>query len=121
MMFRGIFVAVVAAIFVTFLAGAASADAGAGEKVFQAKCKACHAITDKKVLGPGLAGTMKMHSEEWMKAWLADPQKTWEDGSAETKELIDRVKGKKKTKMKIKGGGLKGAELTDVIDYMKTL
>ena len=121
MKLRGIFVALIAAIAVTFFAGAASADAGAGEKVFQKKCKACHSTTEKKVLGPGLAGTMGKHSEEWMKAWLADPQKTWDDGSAESEDLKKRVKGKKKTKMKIKGGGLKGAELTDTIDYLKTL
>ncbi len=45
-----------------------------GEALFKQNCAACHTITDKPLVGPGLQG---MHdrapSEEWLLAWIKDP------------------------------------------------
>ena len=123
MIFRGMLTAVLTFAFVISASGSAFADAAAGEAVYKKKCKACHKTTTKKVLGPGLAGQMKLHTPEWMKKWLMDPQGTWVAGDAETEEMKTRLKrtGKKKTKMKIKGKGLPEGEANDMIDFLNTL
>ena len=123
MILRGTLTAVLSFAIVLSMSSIAFADAGAGEAVYKKKCKACHSTSSKKVLGPGLAGQMKVHTPEWMKKWLMDPQGTWVAGEAETEEMKTRLKRskKKKTKMKIKGKGLPEGEANDVIDYLKTL
>lgn len=90
--------------------GATMAVAGsAGEKVFKKKCKACHAITAKKKMGPGLAGIFGKDTkiagkmdEAGLKAWLKDPK------------AVNKKAKMPKTK-------LKDQQLADVIEYLKTL
>ena len=56
------------------LAHGAASDAGvaAGEKIFNVKCRDCHAL-DKRRTGPALAGAIERRSAEWLRAWLNDP------------------------------------------------
>jgi len=104
----------------------AGGDAAAGKALFGNKkkggCKTCHKTTAKKLVGPGLKGIMSKHSDGWMKKWLANPQKTWEENDKETAEMKTRLKrvGKKKTRMKTKGK-LSGADVDDLVAYLKTL
>jgi mono/diheme cytochrome c family protein len=49
----------------------ATAVAQDGEKLFKQNCTSCHVITDKKVVGPGLAGMFdRVPSEEWAIKWI---------------------------------------------------
>ena len=96
-------------------------DADNGASLWKSKkCKNCHKMSEKKKVGPGLAGVTGKRSEAWMKKWLADPQAVWEENDAETQELRKWKKGAdtaKKTKMKIKK--LSDSEIDDLIAYMK--
>jgi len=123
--------AVVMVMAFAFASVASAGDAAKGKSIFnnkKKKCKTCHTITKKKKVGPGLAGVSKRHSEEWMKKWLANPQKVWTENDAETAKMkawpVQYGKksraGKKKTKMKLKPP-LTEAEIGDLIAYLKTI
>jgi mono/diheme cytochrome c family protein len=56
-----------------FSVGALADDAvAAGEKLFNTKCRDCHAL-DKRRVGPALAGATERRSREWLTHWLQDP------------------------------------------------
>lgn len=104
----------------------AGGDAAAGKSLFNNKkkggCKTCHKITAKKLVGPGLIGVMGRHSEAWIRKWVDNPQKVWEENDTETAEMKKLLKreGKKKTRMKPKGK-LSGADIDILVAYLKTL
>ena len=89
-MTRPILTILAGAVLVTGLAAPVVAAELDGEKQFKRKCGACHFVTDKKKLGPGLAGifgrtagTFKPfnYSRSMKAAGRADPPLVW---SAET-------------------------------------
>lgn len=46
----------------------------AGQALFDGRgCKACHNLTDVRLVGPGLKGVVGRRDEEWLKKWLKDP------------------------------------------------
>jgi cytochrome c2 len=101
-------------------------DAAAGQALFdgKGKCKTCHKITDAAAVGPGLAAVSTRHSDEWLTAWLLDPQGVWEaePQDKETTQLKTWKPGKdtkKKTSMRIPT--LEDAEVADLLAYLKTL
>ncbi len=87
-------------------------DAGKGKKLFKKKCKACHTLTDKKKVGPGMKGVFGRVSEmagtldeAGLHAWVKDPKAV-----------------NKKSKMaKLFKTKLKDDQIADLIEYMKTL
>ncbi len=97
---------------VILVAGAGMAHAMDGKKLFKKKCKACHTITDKKKVGPGLKGVFGRESkmagkldEEGLRKWLKNPAAV-----------------NKKSKMaKLFKTKLKDAEIEALIEYLKTL
>jgi len=100
----------------------AYADAAAGEALFAStKCKNCHKITDKKKVGPGLAGVAKRVSDDWLKAWLADANGVWTANEGYTAELKKTMKKEDKPKTAHKTRKLTDQEIADLIAYMKTL
>jgi len=44
-----------------------------GMVVFNAKCSACHKITDQKVVGPGLKDVTKRRTPEWIMNQITNP------------------------------------------------
>src|SRR6478736_455386 len=50
---------------------AALADKGKG--LFEAKCTACHRLTDEKVVGPGLKGVTERRKPEWIMNMVLNP------------------------------------------------
>lgn len=58
-------------IFALTLLSAITVFAQDGEKLFKQNCASCHVITDKTVVGPGLAGMFdRVPSEEWAVKWI---------------------------------------------------
>ena len=49
------------------------AKADAGNKVFTAKCSACHKLTDEKLVGPGWKGVTSRHTAEWIMNFSTNP------------------------------------------------
>ena len=85
-------------------------------------CIACHRVTAEKYVGPGLAGTGKIHSRAWLEKWLADPQKTWDENDPETREMRKRLgaESRKFTGMKLPNY-LQNPERAALADYLMTL
>ena len=62
----------------TAKAGAAPAagggDAAKGETIFKNNCAQCHAVTDERVVGPGLKGASTRHDFAWLSKWVKNSQ-----------------------------------------------
>lgn len=95
-----------------------------GKELFDgpAGCAMCHRDGSKKFVGPGLAGTAKLHSDEWLARWLANPQKTWDENDPETQAMKKRLgkQNEPRTAMKRKKF-LSEEEVRQVVAYLKTL
>lgn len=73
-------------------AASGGGDAAAGEAVFKANCKQCHAIADAKV-GPALKDAHKRWpGKAAMANFIKYPQKTIDGGNAYAKGLYDKYK-----------------------------
>ncbi|MCF2445341.1 c-type cytochrome [Dyadobacter sp. CY345] len=55
-------------------AAAGGGDAAKGEAIFKNNCAQCHAVTDEKVVGPGLKGATTRNSIEWLTKWVHNSQ-----------------------------------------------
>ncbi|MBI4829893.1 MAG: cytochrome c [Nitrospinae bacterium] len=100
----------------------AHADAAAGEALFDsAKCKQCHNPSDKKKVGPGLTGIMKRTDEAWTRAWLKNAVAVWEANQGYTVELKKSMNKADKPKPAHKTRELTDQEISDLVDYLKTL
>jgi len=44
--------------------------AQSGEEIYKKNCSSCHALSDKSLVGPGLAGLSDRRSEEWSMKWI---------------------------------------------------
>lgn len=99
-----------------------------GKKLFhnkrKAQCSVCHDITEKKKVGPGLAGVMKRQSEEWVRSFIKDPRKVWAENNDETQKMRKRNNGTKKKKSTMTAKHRKrytDEDIEDIIAYFKTL
>jgi len=96
-------------------------DAAKGEEMFKKKCKACHKLDDKAVVGPGLKGVTSRHTDPWLKKWITNAQATWEENDEETKKLKTWKPGKDtapKTSMVVKPAPTP-EEADDLIAFLK--
>lgn len=59
-----------------------------GESLFKANCSSCHAATSKKGTGPGLAGTTKRRSMEWILKWVANSAELVKAGDPDAVALM---------------------------------
>jgi mono/diheme cytochrome c family protein len=48
--------------------------AGKGMVIFNAKCGACHKMTDQAIVGPGLLGVTKRRTPEWIMNQITNPE-----------------------------------------------
>jgi cytochrome c2 len=99
------------------------ADADAGMRLFNGdgKCKNCHKITHKRKVGPGMAGVAKRTSENWIRSWLKDPRSVWTSNDEYTVQLKKYMKKEGKPKPTHKTKPLSDQEISDLLDYLKTL
>jgi cytochrome c551/c552 len=63
-----------------------------GEKLFKQNCAACHTVTDKKMVGPGLKGVTEKRSEEWLLKWTKNSGELIASGDADAKAIFDEFK-----------------------------
>jgi len=45
-----------------------------GEELYKTNCTACHLMTDKRLVGPGLKGVTDKYSKDWLKKWIINSQ-----------------------------------------------
>ncbi|NIJ51049.1 c-type cytochrome [Dyadobacter arcticus] len=55
-------------------APAGGGDAAKGETIFKNNCAQCHAVTDERVVGPGLKGVSGRHDFAWLSKWVRNSQ-----------------------------------------------
>ncbi|WP_409013346.1 c-type cytochrome [Dyadobacter sp. CY343] len=55
-------------------APAGGGDAAKGETLFKNNCAQCHAVTDERVVGPGLKGVSSRHDFAWLAKWVRNSQ-----------------------------------------------
>jgi cytochrome c2 len=112
-----------AALFAVLFTATVYADAKKGEEIFNAKskgkCKVCHKF-GKKLVGPDLTGITKGASIDWIKKWLADPKKVWNENDPYTLEMKKRLKREKKKKPGHKTPPLTDEMINDLVDFLKT-
>nr|WP_310588998.1 c-type cytochrome [Dyadobacter crusticola] len=58
----------------TAAAPAGGGDAAKGEALFKNNCAQCHAVTDERVVGPGLKGASSRHDFAWLSKWVRNSQ-----------------------------------------------
>lgn len=62
-----------------------------GEELFK-QCKACHTMTEDKLIGPGLAGITEKRDHEWLKSWIRSSSKLIASGDADAVALFEEYK-----------------------------
>ncbi len=101
------------------------ADAAKGQAYFESMngglCTSCHRVDGRKLVGPGLKNVTKRHTDDWLKAFLSDPKKTWKSDHPETLELKKRVRKSRVPVTACKKNPMEPETLNDLIDYLKTL
>ncbi|MCP4521265.1 MAG: c-type cytochrome [Cytophagales bacterium] len=60
----------------------------AGEALFKANCKACHAM-DKKLVGPALAGVTERRETAWLLKWINNAPALYESGDEIAVQLVN--------------------------------
>src|SRR5690554_4617864 len=60
-----------------------------GEEVYNKLCMACHSLSNKVLLGPGLHGMSERRSEEWLISWIRDSQGLIESGDEEAIKIFE--------------------------------
>lgn len=59
-----------------------------GEKFFQ-PCKACHNLTDQRLVGPGLKGVTERHDREWLIRFIRNSQEVIQSGDPYAVKLFE--------------------------------
>ncbi|MES2761644.1 MAG: cytochrome c, partial [Bacteroidota bacterium] len=61
-----------------------------GAKLFKQNCAVCHAVTDQKLTGPGLAGVFdRAPKGTWLHDWIMDNTKLIKSGDAYANKIYN--------------------------------
>jgi mono/diheme cytochrome c family protein len=94
-----------------------SGDPYIGKKLFKQNCAVCHAMTDQKLTGPGLAGVydrVPQPSEEWLIKFISNNNKVILSGDP----YANKVYNDYGTGMMVFDTILSEKEIKDIIAYM---
>lgn len=61
-----------------------------GQALFDQHCGACHSMTSKDLVGPGMAGVGERRSEEWLTKWIHNSSKMIENGDEQAVEIYEK-------------------------------
>gem|GEM_PF-5155168 len=84
-----------------------------GEALYKANCAACHNIEGTPLMGPNLKDITKTRQKEWIKRFITDSRKMYDQGDAEAKAIIDEYKG-----MLMPAFNFSDAQLESIISYL---
>lgn len=85
----------------------------AGETLFKANCKSCHAM-DKKLVGPALQGVTERRDQKWLVSWINNAPKMIQDGDPIATELFNEYKS-----VMTSFQSFKEDEILSVLSYVK--
>ncbi len=86
-----------------------------GETVFKTYCSACHKISSKRLVGPGLANIHERRSEEWFDKFVKSSQSLIKSGDAEAIQIFEEF-----GKMPMPDQALSEGELDAVWAYIQS-
>jgi len=105
-------------LFFAFSFGLKAQDAA---KIFKQNCAVCHALTDQKLTGPGLAGVFdrvqpgSMTKDAWLHSWIKNNEKLIKSGDAYANKIYNENGKAAMTVFE----SLTDKEIDDVIAYIK--
>lgn len=88
-------------------------DPGAGEKIFNRACVACHSIGGGRMEGPDLKDVTKRRDRAWLVRWLKDPVGMVQSDET-AKALFEEY-----NKVQMPPSNLSEAEIADVLAYIE--
>jgi len=95
---------------------AVSAYAQDGEKLFKQNCASCHLMSDKAMVGPGLAGMFeRVPSEEWAVKWIKNSSAMIASGDPYAVKIFNEFNKAQMTAFEY----LSDEEIDAILDYIK--
>lgn len=64
-----------------------------GETLYKQACGSCHALTNDKIVGPGLKDITKKRKEDWLIKWIKGSTALIKSGDADAKAIFDKFNG----------------------------
>ncbi len=86
-----------------------------GETVFQTKCAACHTIGKGKLVGPDLKGVTGQRDPQWLKTFIANPEKLFSAKDPAALKLLSEYNN-----VKMPALGLTDAEVDALVAYLSS-
>jgi len=88
-----------------------------GAKLFKQNCAVCHALTDQKLTGPGLAGIFdRAPKGDWLKNWILNNEKLIKSGDAYANKIYN---DNGKAAMTVFEGQLTDKDVDAILAYIK--
>ncbi len=88
-----------------------------GAKIFKQNCAVCHAVTDQKLTGPGLAGVFdRAPKGDWLKNWILNNEKLIKGGDAYANKIYNE---NGKAAMTVFEGQLTDKDVDALLAYIK--
>ncbi len=88
-----------------------------GAKLFKQNCAVCHALTDQKLTGPGLAGVFdRAPKGDWLNRWVLNNEKLIKSGDAYANKIYNDYG---KAAMTVFEGQLTDKDVEAILAYVK--
>lgn len=88
-----------------------------GAKLFKQNCAVCHALTDQKLTGPGLAGIFdRAPKGDWLSKWILNNEKLIKSGDAYANKIYNE---NGKAAMTVFEGQLNDKDVEAILAYIK--
>jgi mono/diheme cytochrome c family protein len=84
-----------------------------GESLFKANCAACHTITSKKLVGPGLGDIHSKRDKEWLYKWIQNSQELIAAGDKEAIAIFEEY-----NKVVMPAQAVTNEEIDLMLDYI---
>ncbi len=85
-----------------------------GKRVFELRCATCHTIGGGVAVGPDLKGVARIREREWLRSFIANPDKMFANRDPIALELLGEFKN-----IKMPNLGLSDAEVSALIAYLE--
>lgn len=106
----------VVCFFIALTSAHAAVDPAKGKSLFQNNCSACHLLSDKKLVGPGLKDVDQRHSEAWMLKWIKNNAALRSSGDKEANDLFAANGGAAMTLFT----SMEDDDIKSILAYVKT-
>lgn len=85
-----------------------------GQTLFKQNCGACHTVTKRTTVGPGLEGISEKRSKEWLLKWIKDSQSLVKSGDADAIKIFEEY-----GKNVMPPISLNEAQISSILDFIK--